>query len=139
MKISTFNFKKFMMSAAELVDAWRVVPRLVLIGYVFLIISLYNWFKSILTHVVITCNTTLLSYLMSHNTTIAAAKELACHVVGVVGGPTLIQGAFVTTIIGLSTAIFGLYTNTGRRWGNQLLTIKSPTESNPDNDDKSST
>ena len=44
------------------------------------------------------------------------ATELACKYADMIGGPTAAQSAFVTTIIGLSTGIFGLYTTTGRRW-----------------------
>jgi hypothetical protein len=54
------------------------------------------------------------------------AKVFACSVVDIVGGPTAAQSAFVTTIIGLSTGIFGLYVATGRKWERGL-----PHDANP--------
>lgn len=101
---------------AEAIDAWRVIPRLILIGYAWLVYQLYLWYKNIPTYVQERCDAAVLKIFLDAKMGLAEAQALACTVQDVVGGPTAAQSAFVTTIIGLSTGIFGLYTATGRKW-----------------------
>lgn len=101
---------------AEAIDAWRVVPRLMIVSYGYLVFNLYIWYKNIPTYVQEKCDANVLMSLMSKGMTALDAKAYACSVFDVVGGPTAAQSTFVTTIIGLSTGIFGLYTATGRKW-----------------------
>ena len=72
---------------------------------------------SIPTYVQTKCDSCVLQVLTDRGLDIDAAKAIACSVLDIVGGPTAAQSAFVTTIIGLSTGIFGLYVATGRKWG----------------------
>lgn len=104
------------MAAAESFDAWRVIPRLMLIAYGLLVVKLYTWYISIPTFMQQKCDAAVLKIFMDGGMALSHAQSLACTVVDVVGGPTPAQSAFVTTIIGLSTGIFGLYTSTGKRW-----------------------
>lgn len=101
---------------AEAMDAWRVIPRMMLLAYGYLVFSLYIWYKNIPTYVQEKCDANILTSLMKSGMTVDQAKSYACTVMDVVGGPTAAQSTFVTTIIGLSTGIFGLYTTTGRKW-----------------------
>lgn len=101
---------------AESLDALRVVPRTMIVAYGWIVVQLYIWFRSIPTYVQEKCDPAVLLLAINKNMALIDAKALACTVVDVVGGPTPSQTAFVTTIIGLSTAIFGLYANSGRRW-----------------------
>lgn len=110
------DLRKTSLILAEAVDAWRVIPRLILIGYSWLVFQLYLWYKNIPTYVQERCDAAVLKIFLDSKMTLVEAQQLACTVVDVVGGPTAAQSAFVTTIIGLSTGIFGLYTATGRRW-----------------------
>lgn len=118
--VSVKSFRKYSLILAETFDAWRVVPRLVLILYALMVVDLYTWFKSIPTIQVMRCDAALIEILRSGGMDVDKATDLACNTSDVVGGPTSSQSAFVTTIIGLSTGIFGLYASTGRRWENGL-------------------
>ena len=114
------NFRKYSLALAESFDAWRIIPRSILVAYSALVLNLYLWFKSIPTFVQERCDAGILKLLLDAKYTIEQANEMACSVVDVVGGPTAAQSAFVTTVIGLSTGIFGLYTATGRKWDSGL-------------------
>jgi hypothetical protein len=110
------NLRKTSLILAEAFDAWRVVPRLIIIGYSWLVVELYLWYKSIPTYIKQNCDSAVLKILIDDGETLLEASKIACSAVDVVGGPTAAQSAFVTTIIGLSAGIFGLYTSTGRKW-----------------------
>ncbi len=110
------KFKKWMYTLSETFDLWRIVPRIIILAYSYLVWSLYQWYKSIPTYVQIKCDPALFEILMNKGQSLAMVKELACGVIGTTGGPTSEQTAFVTIIIGLSSAIFALYTGTGRKW-----------------------
>lgn len=114
------KFRKYSLSLAESFDAWRVIPRTIMIAYSALVLNLYLWFKSIPTFVQERCDSATLKLLLESNVELEQAKLIACSIVDVVGGPTPAQSAFVTTIIGLSAGIFGLYTATGRKWDGGL-------------------
>lgn len=137
--VNVKSFRKYSLILAETFDAWRVVPRLVLILYALMVVDLYTWFKAIPTIQVMRCDAALVEILKNSGMDIDKATELACKTSDVVGGPTSSQSAFVTTIIGLSTGIFGLYASTGRRWENGLPSDldnkNSPPRPNNRNDD----
>ena len=65
---------------AELIDAYRIVPRALTVGYALMAWQVTSWFMGL-------------------------------------PDPTGPQGALVSTVWGAAAAWFGLYTNTGRRWG----------------------
>lgn len=65
--------------AAEVLDAYRVVPRMVLLGYAYLVYDIVTWFKDL-------------------------------------EDPATQQAALVTTVIGASAAVIGLYNNSGRKY-----------------------
>jgi hypothetical protein len=112
------KFRKVSLVLAETVDAWRIIPRIMLIAYGALVFNLYQWYKSIPTFMQQKCDAAVLKIFMDGGMALHQAQALACTVVDVVGGPTPAQSTFVTTIIGLSTGIFGLYTATGKHWDN---------------------
>lgn len=110
------NVRQNILMLAEAFDAWRVIPRLLLFAYGYLVFNLYIWYKNVPTYVQEKCDGAIINSLMAQGKSMAEIKQFACTVVDVVGGPTTAQSTFVTTIIGLSTGIFGLYTTTGRKW-----------------------
>lgn len=114
--MTTPRIRQNILLLAEAFDAWRVIPRLMILAYGYLVFNLYLWYKNIPTYVQEKCDGSILSDLMAQGKSMAEIKQYACTVVDVVGGPTAAQSTFVTTIIGLSTGIFGLYTATGRKW-----------------------
>ena len=111
---------------AESIDAWRVIPRAILVLYGTLVYNLYTWFRGIPTYVQEQCDSKLLQTFMDSGLSLVEAKSIACQIIDVVGGPTSAQSAFVTTIIGLSTGIFGLYVATGRKWERGLPSDNRP-------------
>lgn len=120
----TTKYKKFRLlslTLAESFDSWRIIPRLIVMGYALLIANMYIWYKQIPTYVQEECNAAVLEvYISKKNLTTEEAKRLSCTVKDVVGGPTTSQTTFVTVITGLSSLIFAFYTNSGRRWENGL-------------------
>jgi hypothetical protein len=110
------DIRHISLTIAESIDAWRVIPRAILVLYGTLVFNLYTWFRSIPTYVQEQCDSTILKVYMDSGLSLDEAKSIACQIIDVVGGPTSAQSAFVTTIIGLSTGIFGLYVATGRKW-----------------------
>lgn len=132
------RFRKYSLALAESFDAWRIIPRAILVVYSALVLNLYLWFKSIPTFVQERCDASMLKMLLEANVNLEEAKLLACSIVDVVGGPTAARSAFVTTITGLSAGIFGLYTATGRRWDmglppdiNRRFTYDTPLPTTP--------
>lgn len=114
------NFRNFSLVMAESFDAWRIMPRLMLMAYGLLVMHLYLWYKSIPTYVQERCDAAVLQIFLNNETPLEDAKHIACTVQDVVGGPTPAQTTLVTTIIGLSSIIFGFYTASGRRWDNGM-------------------
>jgi hypothetical protein len=110
------KFKKLSLTLAESIDAWRIVPRIILIAYGYLVWSLYMWYKSIPVYPQMHCDSAVLQVIMEKGIKFAQAADIACSYAGTVGGPTTEQTMFVTTIVGLSTGIFALYATTGRKW-----------------------
>jgi hypothetical protein len=109
--------KRWAMSLAESIDALRLVPRLIIIGYGFLVGVLVIWFMGIDTAVQMNCDAGLIKILLDAGQDLEVAKDLACSVANMVGGPTTAQTTFVTTIIGLATPLFAFYATTGKKWG----------------------
>jgi hypothetical protein len=115
-KLKKLTLKDKLIDVAEIIDAWRIVPRAFLVVYGLLVIQLYTWFINIPTHVQTKCDAAVMKFLSENGVGLKEAQELSCYVVDTVGGATAAQTAFVTTIIGLSSAIFGFYASTGRKW-----------------------
>lgn len=110
------NFRKKALQLAEVADAWRIVPRVLVTLYGTLVFSLYSWYKSLSTVELVECDSALLRTLVELGTSVERAYEMSCVVTGITGGPTTEQNIFVTAIIGLATGIFAFYVNSGRKW-----------------------
>jgi hypothetical protein len=125
------KLRQYVLLFAETFDALRVIPRIMVMAYGYLVISLYIWYRSIPTYVQEKCDSAIVTDLMNRGKSLTEIKQLACSVADVVGGPTAAQSTFVTTIIGLSTGIFGLYATTGRKWdGWEPTDVKTTTTEN---------
>lgn len=118
------TIKSRLLDLAEIIDAFRVIPRAFLAVYGVLVYNLYTWFIGIATSVKTSCDAALIETLLKNGVDLAQAQEVACTVVDIVGGPTTAQAAFVTTIVGLSAAVFGLYANSGRGWGSKKKDVQ---------------
>lgn len=73
------NFRRRHLAIAEMIDAWRIIPRVLIIGYVYLMYHIVMWYMTL-------------------------------------PEPSTQHTAFVSAVIGVGTAIFGLYTGTGKKW-----------------------
>jgi hypothetical protein len=108
--------RKWALAGAEITDAWRVIPRAVLIGYGLLVWHLTKWFLEIPQVSKTECNADMIKVLLANNVDLEKAQAIACSAVEIIGGPTVQHTAFVTAICGLATVIFSTYSNTGRKW-----------------------
>lgn len=105
-----------LLKSAHVIDAWRVIPRAIVAMYGFMIYKLFQWYTDIPTHEETSCDDALIRTLIESGMDMERAMEMACTVVDTVGGPTGSQTSFVTVIIGLSSAMFGFYVNSGGAW-----------------------
>lgn len=110
--------KRLALSIAETIDALRLIPRLVLVGYSSLLACMVFWYMEIATVVKTECNAALIQILLDKNMDLEKAQQLACTVADMVGGPTTAQTALVTAVVGLAAPIFGFYATTSKKWGN---------------------
>ncbi len=91
-------WRKMHMSFAEWVDAWRIIPRLIVLAYGYMTWEIVKWYMGLKPYFLDKCNEALL-------------KE-AC----LVQAPTTEHMALVTAVLAVAAAVFGLYTNSGKKW-----------------------
>jgi hypothetical protein len=114
---NTKTAKEKWLDIAEVIDAYRVIPRIILFGVMALCVYTMVWFFGLTATAVITCDPTLMKILMDSGVSLEGAKALACTTSSYVGGPTTQHVTFATAIVGgLASAVFGFYANTGRKW-----------------------
>jgi hypothetical protein len=94
-------WRKFHLAFAELVDAWRIIPRIVILGYGFLLFYLTYWYITLEPRIIEGCN-------------IEALGETCIY-----NPPTTQHAALLTTVTGIAAAIFAFYASTGRKWDNK--------------------
>lgn len=112
------KIKERILTFGEVIDKLRVVPRILVMLYIYLVYRLVTWYTSITTEIKTQCDSALIKLLMDSGMTVEDASNLACTIADSVGGPTPAQTTFVTAIIGLSTAIFKFYVDSGTNWDN---------------------
>ena len=86
------------LTSAELFDAWRVVPRILVAAYGWMCWEIVDWYMDLKPAIIEGCD-------------VSALGDLCLY-----DAPTTQHAALVTVIVGASAAVFGLYTNTGRSW-----------------------
>ena len=91
------TIKQRILTVAELFDAWRVYPRLMVVGYAYLLCTIIVWYMSLEPYIMDNC--------ISEDIT-------KC----IVEAPTTQHAALVTAVVGIAAALFGLYTSSGRKW-----------------------
>lgn len=91
-------WRKFHMAFAEWFDAWRVIPRLIVAGYAYLLYKITIWYLSLEPKIIEGCDIDKLAE--------------AC----ISQAPNTQHMAFVTAVFGISAAIFAFYTNSGKKW-----------------------
>ena len=91
--------RKLHLSVAEFMDAWRVVPRLLIGLYCWITYEVITWYMNLKPYVLEGCN-------------VEKVGEQC-----IVAAQTTGQSLLVSAIFGAATGIFGLYASTGRKWG----------------------
>ncbi len=91
------TYRKAHLAIAELVDAWRIVPRLLVGAYSYLVYIVVKWYMALEPKMIEGCTSDVVTN---------------C----IVQAPTTQHAALVTTIVGIAAAVFGLYTNSGKKW-----------------------
>jgi len=92
------SWRKFHMAFAEWFDAWRLMPRMIVVGYSYVCWKAFIWYINLEPKVIEGCDIELL-------------KE-AC----ITQEPSTQHMAFITALFGISAGIFAFYTTTGKKW-----------------------
>lgn len=92
------TWRKAHMAIAEWVDAWRMIPRLLVAGYAYMMWAVVKWYMDLEPSLIEGCD-------------IAVLAEKC-----IINAPSTQHAALVTAIVGVAAAVFGLYTNSGRQW-----------------------
>jgi len=91
------KFRQIHLSIAEGLDAWRVVPRVLVALYCYMLYKIIEWYMTLEPHIIDNC--------VSQAVTDCIAQA-----------PTTQHAALVTAVVGISAAVFGLYTTSGKKW-----------------------
>jgi len=91
------TWRKGHLAIAEWIDAWRLIPRALVGGYVFLLYKVINWYMDLEPHLIPNC---------------VSDNAVDC----IVQSPSTQHAALVTAVVGISAAVFGLYTTSGKKW-----------------------
>ena len=92
------TWRKGHMAVAEWVDAWRIVPRALVMGYAYMLWIVVQWYMNLKPEILEGCNVELL-------------KEVC-----VIQAPTTAHSIVLSAVVGVAAAVFGLYSNSGRSW-----------------------
>lgn len=91
------TWRKGHLAIAEWIDAWRLIPRMLVGAYVWLVYKVMVWYMALEPKMIEGCT---------------SETTLDC----IYSAPTTPQAALITAVIGISAAIFGLYTTSGKKW-----------------------
>jgi hypothetical protein len=91
------RFRQIHLSVAEGLDAWRVVPRTLVALYCYMLYKIIEWYMALEPHIIDKC---------------VSQNVLDC----IAQAPTTQHAALVTAVVGISAAVFGLYTTSGKKW-----------------------
>ena len=96
------SFRKIQLAIAEMIDSWRLIPRLILLGYSWLLYTTVNWYMEL--------KPSIPNEVLFLVTSVSDAKEL------IIEAPTTQHAVLLSAVIGVAAIVIGLYTNTGRKW-----------------------
>jgi hypothetical protein len=109
--------RKMWLKYAEVIDAYRVFPRILIIAWMWSVGLTLHWYIDFPTYPIIQCSENVFNAATQAGASIAQAESIACRQTGVVDRPAGYT-ALLSVLIGASAGVFGLYTNTGRKWDN---------------------
>jgi len=102
------SWRKLHLAFAEWVDAWRIIPRFILVFYGYFLWDMYKWYKTLEPSMIKGCDVNIL-------------KD-AC----IAHAPTTDHMAIITAMIAASAAVVGLYTNSGKKWDKGFIHWNKP-------------
>jgi len=123
------KYRQWHLAAAEMIDAWRIFPRLIvagyatLIGYVVIKFAKFDYIEKV------DCTASVMQVLLDKNISIDRATEIACNVTDIIGPPDSIT-TILGILVGASAAVFGLYVNSGKKWNGFTFWSKKKEEAN---------
>ena len=91
------KFRQIHLSMAEGLDAWRVVPRALVGFYCYMLYKIVDWYMMLQPRMLDNC---------------VSQNVIDC----IFQAPTTPHAALVTAVVGISAAVFGLYSSTGKKW-----------------------
>ena len=90
-------FRRRHLAIAEFIDAWRIIPRFLVIGYGYMLVTTINWYMGLKPYILPGCT-----------------KEIAESCI--VHAPTTANTILLSTIVTIAAPILGFYANTGKKW-----------------------
>jgi len=102
-------WRKGQLAVAEFVDAWRIVPRLLVAGYGYVVYTVIMWYKELKPYMLEGCQSDVV-------------KDC------IVQAPTTQHAALVTAVVGMAAVVFGLYANSGKKWNGFTYWNKKTTD-----------
>lgn len=94
---------------AEFVDAWRIVPRAVLVAYSYLVYEMVNWYIHLEPHL--------------PKEVLDRANEFTPEQLSslMIDAPTTQHAALISVIVGAAAAVFGLYSGSSKDWSKGFI------------------
>ena len=127
-------FRKWSLAIAETIDAWRIVPRVIITGYSILVWYMVDAFLAIETISKVDCDAAVLKVLLEGGQSLETATNIACRVVDTIG-PPISYTTLLSVVIGAAAAVFGLYASTGKDWSKSINPWKWGSTKKPKADD----
>lgn len=105
------SWRKFHLAIAEWIDAWRIIPRAVVILFGYGVYGVTKWYMSLEPRLLEGCVE-------------AGGKVAEC----IVQAPTTQHTALLSAMFALAAAVFAFYSNNGRKWNGFSHWNKQPGE-----------
>lgn len=103
-------WRKGWLSLAEAIDAFRIIPRLVLAGYAYIMLYITMWYLDLEPYMLEGCDVAVLAE--------------RC----IVDAPTTTHTTIITAVTGFATGLFGFYVNSGRDWREGVKMWSGPSD-----------
>jgi hypothetical protein len=88
------RFRRTHLAVAEMINSWRVLPRIMVMAYMWLVYDIVQWYMNLRDYVVLGCRSNNIPDCISQS-------------------PSMQHAALVTVIVGAAAAIFAFYTRSG--------------------------
>jgi len=99
------KLRKFYLIVGEWIDAWRIIPRLIVAGYGYLVYVVVNWYMGLQPYILENCTSTTIVDCIIH-------------------APTNQHTALITAVVSMAVGIFGFYASSGRKWSDMQIEKK---------------